>query len=137
MANDVVASGTNGAGGLTDNEKMLSAAGYVIICCAMPFFLIPIFGAKQSRFAQYHGRQGAALYVVAIGGTIVLYVFQFVLTVLGRAIGFGYLHCIASLLLLLVAGFCFVLMVIGIINAMQGQQKPLPVLAPLAAKMPF
>lgn len=136
MANDVVASGT-GEGGLTDNEKMLSAAGYVIICCAFPFFLIPMFAAKESRFAQFHARQGAALYLVSIGTTIVLYVFGAVLGVLERQVGIPYLSCLASILMLLVFAFCFVLMVIGIINAMQGQTKPLPVLAPLAAKLPF
>ena len=134
MANDVVANGTGGASGLTDNEKMMSAAGYVIICCALPLFLVPMFAAKESRFAQFHARQGAALYAVTIVGVIVLSILQFVITSVIRS---SIVSCLTSIPILLVLGVGFVLMIIGIINAMQGQMKPLPVLAPVAEKLPF
>lgn len=136
MANDVATSGA-GTTGLTDNEKMLSAVGYVFICCAAPLFLVPLLGAKDSRFAKYHAKQAAALYIVAIGSLILLWVFTTVLAIIGNMIGFPYLSCLGSVLQLLVGGTCFVLMIIGAINAMQAQEKELPLLGPLAAKLPF
>ena len=67
MANSVVSSGSGEAtGGLTDNEKMLSALGYVWLCGCLPLFLVPLFAAKESRFAQFHARQAAALYSRAL-----------------------------------------------------------------------
>ena len=134
MANEVVAGGT---GGLTDNEKMLSAVGYVYICCGAPLFLVPLLGAKDSRFAKFHAKQAAALYIVALGSGILIWVFTTVLQILGSMIHFPYLACIGNILGLLVGGACFVLMIIGAINAMQSQEKELPLLAPLAAKLPF
>ena len=136
MANEVATSGA-GTTGLTDNEKMLSAVGYVFICCAAPLFLVPMFAAKDSAFAKFHAKQAAALYIVAVGGLIVAWVFTTVLAIAGNMIGFPYLSCIGSVLQLLVGGACFVLMIIGAINAMQAQEKELPLVGPLAAKLPF
>lgn len=136
MANEVVASG-EGSGGLTDNEKMLSAVGYVYICCAAPLFLVPLFGAKESAFAKYHAKQAAALYIVAIGGSILIFVLTTVLGILGSMIRFPYLSCVGNALGLIVGLACFVLMILGAINAMQAQEKELPLLGPLAAKLPF
>lgn len=134
MANEVV---ETGSAGLSDNEKMLSALGYVVICCALPLFLVPMLALKESRFARFHARQGAALYIVAIGGAIIAFVVTTVLQIGGSMIRFPYLGCLGQLLQLLVGGGAFVLMIIGAINAMQGQEKELPVLGPLAAKLPF
>ena len=136
MANEVATSGA-GTSGLNDNEKMLSAVGYVYICCAAPLFLVPMFGAKDSLFAKFHAKQAAALYIVAVGGGILIWVFTTVLAIIGSMIRFPYLSCLGNVIALLVGGTCFVLMIIGAINAMQAQEKELPLLGPLGAKLPF
>jgi hypothetical protein len=138
MANSVVSSGSGEAtGGLTDNEKMLSAVGYVWLCCALPLFLVPMFGAKDSRYAQFHSRQAAALYIIAVGGIIISYVFGIVLGIIQAMTGIPFLGCIAWVLQILIMGGCFIFMVMGAINAMQAQQKELPGIGALAAKLPF
>lgn len=135
MANSVATTG--GTSGLTDNEKYLSALGYVWICCAAPLFLVPLFAAKDSRFAKYHAKQAAALYIAAIVGIILSYVISIVLQIGGAMINFQYLACIGTVIWFLVAAGCFVMMIIGAVNAMQGQEKELPGLGALAAKLPF
>jgi len=135
MANEVA---TSGAGtGLNDNEKMLSAVGYVFLCCFAPLFLVPMFGAKDSPFAKFHAKQAAALYIVAVGSQILMYVVTTVLGIIGSMINFYAISYCGSLIAFLVFGGCFVLMIIGAINAMQAQEKELPLLGPLAAKLPF
>ena len=135
MANSVATTG--GVGGLTDNEKYLSALGYVWFCCAAPLFLVPLFAAKESRFAKYHAKQAAALYIVVIAGTILFFVLETVLAIAGSMVGVGAIaYCGTALRVLLGLG-CFVLTILGAINAMQGQEKELPGLGALAAKLPF
>lgn len=135
MANSVATTG--GTGGLTDNEKYLSAVGYVWICCALPLFLAPMFGAKDSRFAKYHAKQAAALYIVAIGATILLLVVETVLAIGGSMVGVPAIAYCGTVVRIFVGLACFVLMIIGAINAMQGTEKELPGLGALAAKLPF
>lgn len=69
--------------------------------------LIPIFAAKESAFARFHANQGLVLLVCEFAFWIVGKVFDFVGTLGGI--------------------FTFVLAVIGIINAVRGQAKELPV----------
>ena len=137
MANVVAGGAAGGATGVADNDKYLSAVGYVIICCALPLFLVPMLAAKESRFAQFHARQGAALYIVAIGASIVMFIVNLVLEIAGNAIGFPYLICLGQVVSLLLFAVWFVLMIIGVINSLQAQEKPLPGVGGLAAKLPF
>ena len=81
--------------------------------------LIPLFCAKESRFAKFHCNQGLLL---AIAGTICCIVF---FGILGRIPFIGWLFSILGALVSLVV---FVMMIIGVVNAANGRAKELPVI---------
>lgn len=74
-------------------------------------FVVPLIAAKESRFAMYHANQGLVLFLFGMAtGLVALIPF------LGWIVGF--------------AGWAVsvVLMIMGIINAANGQMKPLPLI---------
>ena len=84
--------------------------------------LIPIFAAKESRFARYHANQGLILCIAAI-----LYgVAYSILSGIILAISWR-LYFVVSIIGLVGVGFA-VLAVIGIINALNGKMKELPII---------
>lgn len=89
------------------DNKLMAILAY--IC-----FLIPLFVAKESPFARFHTNQGLLLAITGIAISIVVSILTFI-----PIIGFvGFLLPIVT----------FVLMVLGIINANNGQMKELPVI---------
>lgn len=87
-----------------DNKGMAIVA-YIL-------FFIPLLAAKNSPFAMYHANQGLTLFICAVAVNIVLSI----IPVLGWI-----LLPIANLAI-------FVLVVLGIVAAAQGQNKPLPLI---------
>lgn len=84
--------------------------------------LIPIFAAKESKFARYHANQGLVLCIAAI-----LYgVAYSILSAVVLAISWR-LYFLVSIIGLVGVGFA-VLAVIGIINALNGKMKELPLI---------
>ncbi|MCR5727090.1 MAG: DUF4870 domain-containing protein [Lachnospiraceae bacterium] len=83
--------------------------------------LVPIFTARQSRFAMFHAEQGITL---CIGCHII----GILAVVLGLIPAVGWVF---SLIFGLVGILFLVLMILGIINAANGQAKELPVLGKL------
>lgn len=84
--------------------------------------LIPIFAAKESKFARYHANQGLVLCIAAI-----LYgVAYSILSAVVLAISWR-LYFLVSIIGLVGIGFA-VLAVIGIINALNGKMKELPLI---------
>ena len=79
--------------------------------------LIPLFAARESRFARFHCNQGI---VLAVAELIAWVGFG----LLGGIPLIGWVFSICKWLLNVV---CFVLAVIGIINAVNGKAKDLPV----------
>ena len=79
--------------------------------------LVPIFAAKNSRFARFHANQGLVLLIVKIGFSIIsaLKNIHFIGGIFGVV---GALGSIATL----------ALAIIGIVNAAQGKVKELPVI---------
>ncbi|MBQ4417108.1 MAG: hypothetical protein II868_05380, partial [Butyrivibrio sp.] len=82
-------------------------------------WLVPFFAAKDDRGARYHCNQGLALFIVSLVFSIVGGV--------GSAIG-GIVGVLIGVIVAVGSIFTFVLMIIGIINAMKGVLKPLPVI---------
>lgn len=91
--------------------------------------LIPIFAAKDSRFARYHANQGLVLLLFAVGYGILVVVLQAVFWSLlfTSYTGFG-LYGIMNLLLSLGWIFFLVLAIMGIVHAAKGEYKPLPII---------
>lgn len=104
-----------------DNKAMGIIAYFGILC------LIPLFAAKQSKFAQYHARQGLTLFVFYIGYTVLTSIIKGILwnilpwTMFGIYSAISYIFSIASI-------FFLVLIIIGIVNAAKGECKELPLI---------
>ncbi len=94
---------------IADN-KIMAVLAYLWL-----LFLIPLLAAPQSPYARFHTNQGIVLFLVSIvagivGGILLL------IPILG--------WIVSSLLNLAL----FVLMILGIVNAVQGKAKELPLI---------
>lgn len=136
MAENVATTGTYTQKEI-DDAKPVAAIGYFPLC-GLPTFLIPMLANKDNGYAQFHARQGAVLYLGMVALAIVMIIIGVIVGVLESVAGIpGVLSCLISILWLVIGGAGFVLMIIGIINALQGQAKQLPVIGQYASKLPF
>jgi uncharacterized membrane protein len=85
------------------NNKGVAIVAYII-------FFIPLLVARESKFATYHANQGLVLFIAAIAVNVVL----------------GIIPIIGWILLPLANLAVIVFAILGIINAANGQTKPLP-----------
>ena len=79
--------------------------------------LIPLLAAKESKFARFHCNQGIVLAIVEIIAWVVLGILSVIPYV-------GWIFVIFNVLLSVA---CLVLAILGIINAVNGKAKELPV----------
>jgi len=92
-----------------EQNKGMAVIAYIL-------FFIPLLTGdhKKSPFVMYHTNQGLVLFLFGVGGWIVSSILMLIL------IGF---------VLMFVVGIAsLVLLIIGIINAVNGRMKPLPVI---------
>ena len=105
-------------------NKAMGVLAYIGI-----LFLVPLFSAKDSPFARFHANQGLVLCIFEVGYFIVYMILSAILTALmftstaGFTI-FGLLITLLGLLALIFPVFA----IIGIVNAVGGKCKPLPVI---------
>lgn len=99
-----------------DPDDIAKNKVYAVLAYFTILVLIPIFIAKDSKYARYHANQGLVLLLFEIVGSILVGVVAAISSTLGS---------ICSGLLGLVT---FVLLIIGIINAVDGRAKELPVI---------
>lgn len=87
-------------------------------------FFVPLLtgDAKKDAFVKYHTKQGLVLFLCAIA-----------LSAVSRILPFSFWWTISQFLNLGV----FVLMVIGIVHATNGEQKPLPIIGQFADVFKF
>jgi len=86
--------------------------------------LVPLLAAKQSKFAQYHVKQGINLLIWSIGYSIVVSILTTLFGILLPDILVSAVNIVFSLV-----GLVFLaLMVIGIINVVNKKAKALPVI---------
>ena len=85
--------------------------------------LVPLFAAKESKFARYHTNQGL---VLLIAGIIYL-IGETIVSTICYAIFWQIGFVISTILALVWWGF-LALAIIGIIRAVKGEKKPLPLL---------
>lgn len=89
-----------------ENNKVMSLLAYII-------FLIPLLAAKESPYARYHTNQGLLLFLTAVAinviGSIIPIIGWFIILPLGDLM-------------------VFIFMILGIVNAVQGKAKPLPLI---------
>lgn len=89
-----------------ENNKVYAILAYIGI-----LFLVPLLAAKDSPYARFHTNQG-----------LVLFLFGVALGVVGWIPVLGWLVAIVGSIM------AFVFMIMGIINAAQGECKPLPII---------
>lgn len=97
------------------NNKAMAVLSYLWI-----LVLIPFFGAKNSRYAHYHAVQGMNLFLCEL---IVSVAYQVL-----RWFAFGPIRWLLSGAYSILGLLFFVLMVVGIVNAAQGEAKELPII---------
>ena len=105
-----------------DAQDITSNQAMAILAYFGPLVLIPIFAAKQSKFARYHSNQGLVLLIASI-----LYGIAYsILSSIILAISWR-LYFIVSIIGL-VSIVITILAIIGIINAATGRAKELPLI---------
>lgn len=109
-----------GAPGQADIKDAQDNKAMAVLAYLGPLVLIPIFAAKNSKFARYHSNQGLVLFLACIAYSIAYSILSAIILAISWR-----LYFIVSIL-----GFVGIVFtvwaVIGIINACKGEMKPLP-----------
>ncbi|WP_172196067.1 hypothetical protein [Saccharibacillus qingshengii] len=88
-----------------EENKTIGALSYLL-------FFLPLLAARNSRFAMYHANQGLLLLLALVAGNIVLSI----------------IPVIGWLLIPLLNLVGFVYLILGVMNAVNGRMKPLPLM---------
>lgn len=99
-----------------NENRIMAILAYVI-------YLIPMYGARNSKFARYHACQGRLLFQEYFGLIVGCLVF---LTIFSWLPADGILFKIVLILVIFEVGVIVISHVIGIIHACKGEMKPLP-----------
>lgn len=98
-------------------NKAIAVLAYFGVLC-----FIPMFAAKDSKFARFHANQGLTLFIACVAWSIVYSILNWIILAISWR-----LYFISSII-----GLCslvfLVLAVLGIINAANGRAKELPVI---------
>lgn len=97
-----------------NNNKGMSVLAYIGF-----LFLVPLLACPNSKFARYHTNQGLVLFLLEFALGVVTGILG-IIPIAGLIIG-GLLSVVGGI-------FTLVLMIMGIINAAQGQAKELPLI---------
>ncbi len=103
-------------------EDVQAGKTMAILAYLGPLVLIPLFGAKEQKFARYHTNQGLVLLLASIAWSIVYNIVSWILLAISWR-----LYTVVSIIGFLSLVF-FVLCIIGIVNAVNGRAKELPVI---------
>ncbi len=101
-------------------EKKQPEKGLAILSYLGILFLVPWLAEKNNKFSKFHAKQGLILFLLEIASYLLL-----LIPVAG--------WIIAPIVWIL----CVVLLIIGIINVVNGKEKELPVIGQLAKKIKF
>ena len=106
-----------------EDGKMMAILAWII-------FLVPLFAARDKRFAMFHTEQAIVLWAV----TIILYIAVTVITIILGQVS-DTLACIVSIMSMVVWLLYLVLWIIGLLSAIQGKAKELPIIGKFGAKL--
>ncbi|MDP3056957.1 MAG: hypothetical protein Q8N37_00340 [bacterium] len=99
---------------LTDEQDIQQNKIWALLSYLGILFLIPLLAKKDSKFAQFHAKQGVILFVISFVSVIPI---------------------IGWMLSPLVIFVLFIVSVIGIINVLQGKYWKIPVIGDYAEKI--
>lgn len=109
----------------TADYKKIEIENFKMFCIFSYLFwlvLIPIFCAKESKYARYHANQGL---ILTICETIVL-VLKIILNAIFAKVGF--LLVLFDIIFYIVGAIFLVFMLLGIMNSINGKAKELPII---------
>jgi uncharacterized membrane protein len=104
--------------------------GKTMAILAYIFFLIPLLTSRDKKFAMYHTEQALILWIAFV----VIYIAMWVLIFIVGKISSG-LACVASFGMLVPWVAYIVLWIMGLLNAIGGKVKPLPVVGAYGEKL--
>lgn len=96
-----------------NQNKVMAILAYIGI-----LVLIPIFAAKNSKFARFHSNQGLILFILSWGVSIITAIVDKIPVV-------GFIFDIISIIVSIAT---FILFIIGIVNVINGKAKELPII---------
>ncbi len=102
------------------NNKLMAILAYFGLLC-----LIPLFAAKESRFARFHTNQGLVLLIV---GAVYSIAYEALMWVFSRLVLLKLIYWLLRFVLAIPTLAIVVLAVIGIVNAAGGRAKELPII---------
>jgi uncharacterized membrane protein len=97
-----------------EQNKVMAILAYLGI-----LVLIPLFAAKESKFARFHTNQGL---IICICGIILYFIFRVLLAISWK------LAAVLGIFMWIVEVGILILAIIGIINAAKGSAKELPLI---------
>ncbi len=105
-----------------DDGKTMAILAYI-------FFIIPLLTSRDKKFAMFHTEQAIALWIAFIAIYIVITILNIIVSQISSSIG-----CVISILGILPWLAYVVLWIMGLLNAIGGKVKELPVIGPWGAK---
>ena len=106
-------------------------------------FLIPMLVRKESKYCQFHVRQGVTVFATQIAYAIATNILLLIIGLIfpgGSFLGFHYISVVYTFFsVILSLGYVvfFVCWIIGIINAATGKQKKLPIFGSITLLEPL
>ena len=100
-----------------DDNKAIAALSYVFILC-----FIPLLMAKDSKFAQFHAKQGLVLFIIEVILMIASNILIFIPI-------FGWFALMAGYIVVTIAA------IVGILKALEGELWSMPVVSDYAKKL--
>ncbi len=100
-----------------ENNKVMAVLAYLGV-----LVFVPMFAAKESKFAHYHVNQGLVLFIAEVAYAILYAILSSILLAISWR-----LYVITRIIGLLSLVF-LVLSILGIVNALNGKAKELPVI---------
>ncbi|MEO0083705.1 MAG: hypothetical protein ABIK33_04930 [candidate division WOR-3 bacterium] len=121
---------------MNEQNRILSAIGYIPFLCFLPIYL-----AREDEFAQFHGKQSLVLFVLYILISLALWLVSRIFGgILGHVIIIGFMFKVIGWLLYNVVGVILgiiyiILIILGFIYAITGNQWEIPFISSFAQKV--
>jgi uncharacterized membrane protein len=104
--------------------------GKTMAILAYIFFIIPLLAARDKKFAMYHTEQALILWIAFIIIYIAVWIVLFIVGQISSS-----LACVISILTFIPWVAYLVLWIMGLLNAIGGKVKELPVVGKYGAKL--
>jgi uncharacterized membrane protein len=98
-----------------EEGKTFAILSYALSLIGIPFFIVPLI-MRNNEFSLYHAKQNLILWLAGIA----VYIVGLILSAI----------CIGFIILLAGGIALLVLTIMGLVNAVQGEAKPLPLIGP-------